>query len=214
MSEEPVEPVEPVETEEETDYFAKCQEFINDDSFLEKMRNPEEIKNRIKTLEEQSPYILAEFKKNFILYNKNPEYSEYQQMFQNIKSNLGKIGAQFFELLNTIQVDTEELNKKLNCLNALIVEERQKNNRLKRRLGIVDNENNASNEMIYDFNKMYEEGYLRNWGLVISILAVFLIIKNMSSNTTGDLQSNLKNMSEQAKTVGTDIYNKGVSRVK
>jgi hypothetical protein len=211
MSEEPV---EPVETEEETDYFAKCQEFINDDSFLEKMRNPEEIKNRIKTLEEQSPYILAEFKKNFILYNKNPEYSEYQQMFQNIKSNLGKIGAQFFELLNTIQVDTEELNKKLNCLNALIVEERQKNNRLKRRLGIVDNENNASNEMIYDFNKMYEEGYLRNWGLVISILAVFLIIKNMSSNTTGDLQSNLKNMSEQAKTVGTDIYNKGVSRVK
>ena len=135
-------------------------------------------------------------------------------MFQNIKSNLGKIGAQFFELLNTIQVDTEELNKKLNCLNALIVEERQKNNRLKRRLGIVDNENNASNEMIYDFNKMYEEGYLRNWGLVISILAVFLIIKNMSSNTTGDLQSNLKNMSEQAKTVGTDIYNKGVSRVK
>jgi hypothetical protein len=211
MSEEPVEPVEP---EEETDYFAKCQEFINDDSFLEKMRNPEEIKNRIKTLEEQSPYILAEFKKNFILYNKNPEYSEYQQMFQNIKSNLGKIGAQFFELLNTIQVDTEELNKKLNCLNALIVEERQKNNRLKRRLGIVDNENNASNEMIYDFNKMYEEGYLRNWGLVISILAVFLIIKNMSSNTTGDLQSNLKNMSEQAKTVGTDIYNKGVSRVK
>jgi hypothetical protein len=68
--------------------------------------------------------------------------------------------------------------------------------------------------MIYDFNKMYEEGYLRNWGLVISILAVFLIIKNMSSNTTGDLQSNLKNMSEQAKTVGTDIYNKGVSRVK
>jgi len=211
MSEEPV---EPVETEEETDYFAKCQEFINDDSFLEKMRNPEEIKNRIKTLEEQSPYILAEFKKNFILYNKNPEYSEYQQMFQNIKSNLGKIGAQFFELLNTIQVDTEELNKKLNCLNALIVEERQKNRRLKRRLGIVDNENNASNEMIYDFNKMYEEGYLRNWGLVISILAVFLIIKNMSSNTTGDLQSNLKNMSEQAKTVGTDIYNKGVSRVK
>jgi hypothetical protein len=211
MSEEPV---EPVETEEETDYFAKCQEFINDDSFLEKMRNPEEIKNRIKTLEEQSPYILAEFKKNFILYNKNPEYSEYQQMFQNIKSNLGKIGAQFFELLNTIQVDTEELNKKLNCLNALIVEERQKNRRLKRRLGIVDNENNASNEMIYDFNKMYEEGYLRNWGLVISILAVFLIIKNMSSNTTGDVQSNLKNMSEQAKTVGTDIYNKGVSRVK
>lgn len=211
MSEEPVEPVEP---EEETDYFAKCQEFINDDSFLEKMRNPEEIKNRIKTLEEQSPYILAEFKKNFILYNKNPEYSEYQQMFQNIKSNLGKIGAQFFEILNTIQVDTEELNKKLNCLNALIVEERQKNRRLKRRLGIVDNENNASSEMIYDFNKMYEEGYLRNWGLVISILAVFLIIKNMSSNTTGDLQSNLKNMSEQAKTVGTDIYNKGVSRVK
>lgn len=212
MSEEPVEPVEPEEPE--TDYFAKCQEFINDDSFLEKMRNPEEIKNRIKTLEEQSPYILAEFKKNFILYNKNPEYSEYQQMFQNIKSNLGKIGAQFFEILNTIQVDTEELNKKLNCLNALIVEERQKNRRLKRRLGIVDNENNASNEMIYDFNKMYEEGYLRNWGLVISILAVFLIIKNMSSNTTGDLQSNLKNMSEQAKTVGTDIYNKGISRVK
>jgi hypothetical protein len=149
MSEEPV---EPVETEEETDYFAKCQEFINDDSFLEKMRNPEEIKNRIKTLEEQSPYILAEFKKNFILYNKNPEYSEYQQMFQNIKSNLGKIGAQFFELLNTIQVDTEELNKKLNCLNALIVEERQKNRRLKRRLGIVDNENNASNEMIFNRN--------------------------------------------------------------
>lgn len=204
----------------DTGYFEICKEFIKDkkfikdDSFLEKMVNPEEIKTKIKTLEEQTPYILDEFKKRFVLYNKNPEYSEFQQTFENIKLNLGNIGAQFFELINTIQADTEKLNQKLNCLNALIVEEKQKNRQLKRRLGIIDNENIASSEMIYDFKKIYELGYLRNWGLILSILIVFYIIKKMSTNTNGDLQSNLKNMSEQVKTVGTNIYNKGMNKIK
>jgi hypothetical protein len=105
-------------------------------------------------------------------------------------------------------VDTEELNEKLKCLNLIIAEEKQKNTHLKRRLGIIDNENSASTEMIDDYQKMYELEYLRNWGLILSILIIFFIIKTMSNNTNGELQSNLTNMAEQAKMVSTDMYNK------
>jgi len=36
--------------------------------------------------------------------------------------------------------------------------------------------------MIYDYKDIYEKGYLRNWGLVISIILVIILTKKMYSN--------------------------------
>ena len=54
------------------------------------------FKEKLETLNNQLPAILDDFKKYYVFYNKNPEYSEYQQMFENIKSNLTKINSDLF----------------------------------------------------------------------------------------------------------------------
>jgi hypothetical protein len=61
----------------------------------------------------------------------------------------------------------------------LIKEERKTNRRLRAKLGIVEPKINASSELISDYMEMYDSGYLRNWGLFLSILAVIAIISKM-----------------------------------
>ena len=74
-----------------TDSFEKCGEYFKDNRLLSKMVSPDEFKQKLQTIKEKSPYILAEFKNVYVSYNKNPEYPDYQQMFANIQSNVTNI---------------------------------------------------------------------------------------------------------------------------
>jgi len=152
---------------------------LNENDLFDKFKNPEEIKEKLHALQQQLSPILDDFKKYFIFYNKNPEYPEYQQMFENIKNNLNNINSQLFTLSNEVEINTEEINKKLFALNVLIKEEKEKNKELKQKLKIVDEKNNASTELISDYKKMYDYGYLRNWGLILSTIISIILIKNI-----------------------------------
>ena len=57
--------------------------FKNDD-ITHNFPKTEEFTNKLETLENQLPAIIEDFKKYYVFYKKNPEYPEYQQMFQNI----------------------------------------------------------------------------------------------------------------------------------
>ena len=147
--------------------------------------NEEEINNfesstkftqKLETLKSQLPAILANFKKYYIFFNKNPEYPEYEQMFQNIKSNLNDINSQLFILSNDLQINTDKINEKLFALDVLIRKEKKKNRELKLKLGIIEHKNSAASELIYDYKEMYESDYLRNWALFLSIVVVGLTI--------------------------------------
>ena len=140
------------------------------------------FKEKLETLNNQLPAILDDFKKYYVFYNKNPEYSEYQQMFENIKSNLTKINSDLFTLSNDVESSTDDLNKKLFALDILIKREKDRNRELKRKLGIVEHKNNASSEMISNYQEIYDSGYLRNWGLLLSIVVGIYTIKNVFNN--------------------------------
>jgi hypothetical protein len=49
--------------------------------------------------------------------------------------------------------------------------------KLKRNLGIVEHKTNTATEMIDDYKEIYNERYLRNWAMGISIVSGFLVIK-------------------------------------
>ena len=115
-----------------------------------------QFKNTLETLQQQLPAILTDFKKYYVFYNKNPEYPEYQQSFQNIKGNLNKINSDLFTLSNSVQSTTDELNTNLKKLYILIEKEKKTNIELKIKLGIVENENDASTELISDYKQLYE----------------------------------------------------------
>jgi hypothetical protein len=131
---------------------------------------PSNFIQQLKTLNEQLPSILDDFKKYYVFHNKNPDYGEYQQMFENIKSNLNTTNSNLFMLSNNVQKNTDEINKKLFGLDILIKRERDKNREIKKKLKHIKQENNTTSEMIDNYKEMYQQGYLKNWGLVLSIV--------------------------------------------
>jgi hypothetical protein len=145
--------------------------------FIDNFPNPDQFREKIQTLNLQLSPILDDFKKYYVFFNTNPEYPEYQQMFQNIKGNMTKLNSELFVLANNVQSNTEDINKKLFELDVLIKEEKRKNIELKRRLGIVEHKNNAASEMITDYTTIYDIDYLRNWGLFFCILIAGVAIK-------------------------------------
>ena len=153
---------------------------IDDEDISDNFKTPGIFKERLQTLNQQLPAILDDFKKYYIFFNKNPEYPEYQNAFDNIKGNMTKLSSDLFMLSNDVQASTDELNKKLFALNILIQEEKERNRKLKLRLGIVEHKNNAATELISDYKNMYSEEYLRNWALFISILIIGTSISKIS----------------------------------
>ena len=73
------------------------------ENMMDELPKPEVFLSQINTLKEKLPAILDDFKKYYIFYNKNPEYSEYQQMFESIKGNLQGINSELFMTKNNIE---------------------------------------------------------------------------------------------------------------
>jgi len=155
---------------------------IDDEDITENFKTPGIFKEKLQTLNQQLPAILADFKKYYVFFNKNPEYPEYQTSFENIKTNMIKLSSDLFMLSNDVQSSTNELNKKLFALNVLIKEEKERNHELKVSLGIVEHKNNAASELISDYKNIYSEEYLRNWALFISILIIGTSISKINKN--------------------------------
>lgn len=143
---------------------------------LNGLENPQKFVSKLRALHEQLPHILDDFIKYYVFYNKNPTYPEYSQMFANIKGNLNTINSNLFTLSNEADVNTGKITQKLYGLDALIQKEKKANRVLKRKLGILEQQIDSTDEMIYDYSQMYDEGYLRNWALFLSILVSGLAI--------------------------------------
>jgi methyl-accepting chemotaxis protein len=159
-------------------------EFSDENIDLSNYPTPAQFTERLQTLQQQLPAILEDFKKYYVFYNKNPEFDEYKQMFENMKANLNKINSDLFVLSNDVSSSTDDLNKKLFNLNTLIEQEKQKNRELKIKLGIINRKSAASDEMITNFREIYESEYLRNWGLFGCIILGGFVIKNIYTKTS------------------------------
>ena len=142
------------------------------ENMMDELPKPQFFLSQINTLKEKLPAILDDFKKYYIFYNKNPEYNEYQQMFESIKGNLQGINSELFMTTNNIEKGTEDINSKLQIINKLITKEKIKNSKLKRQLGIVEKKYNGSDELISDYKEMYNLDYLNNFALIVGILVL------------------------------------------
>ena len=154
-------------------------EYSNEKQLMDQFEKPEMFTQRIETLKEQLPSILDDFNKFFVLYNTDPSYPEYGTMFNNIKQHLNSLSASLFMVSNDVDANTDEINKTFKKLDVLITKERRKNRELRRKLGIIEEQNNSSKELIDNYNEMYNTDYLRNWGLFLSTIVVGVSISKM-----------------------------------
>ena len=141
-----------------------------DNNLMDDLTKPQVFLSQINTLKEKLPPILDDFVKYYIFYNKNPEYNEYQQIFENIKGNLQKINSELFMTTNNIEKGVENINDKLQKIDKLIAKEKIKNQKLKRKLGIVEKKYNGSDELISDYKEIYNLDYLKNFALFYGVV--------------------------------------------
>lgn len=154
-------------------------EYSNEKQLMNQFEKPEIFTQKIETLKDQLPSILDDFNKYFVLYNTDPSYPEYGTMFNNIKQNLNSLSASLFMVSNDVDANTDDINKTFKTLDILITKERRKNRELRRKLGILEDKNENSKELIDNYNEMYDTDYLRNWGLFLSTIVVGVSISKM-----------------------------------
>lgn len=139
-------------------------------------KKSEQYKEKIHQLDSGVYLLLNEFKKLYVITNMHPTNEEYQTQYQNIINSLSEILSKLFSVSNDVQVNIDELNKKLFEFDILIREEKNKNKELKRKLRIVENKSNAASEMISDYKNIYDKRYLRNWALLLSSIVCIVAI--------------------------------------
>jgi len=154
-------------------------EYSNEKQLMNQFEKPEIFTQKIETLKDQLPSILDDFNKYFVLYNTDPSYPEYGTMFNNIKQNLNSLSASLFMVSNDVDANTDDINKTFKTLDILITKERRNNHELRRKLGILEDKNENSKELIDNYNEMYDTDYLRNWGLFLSTIVVGVSISKM-----------------------------------
>jgi hypothetical protein len=143
--------------------------------------SPDTYKQQIETLKQQFISVLDDFKQDFINYNMNSQNNEYQQTFFNDKNNLNVINNELTKISQNVETSTNELNKGLILLNELIKKTKEENRKLKIKLGIVEDKNNTSDELIDNYKQMYEYNYLRNVALGLSIVISWISISKVYS---------------------------------
>jgi hypothetical protein len=140
---------------------------------------PKQFNEKIDILNGSVDLLLDEFKKIYVISKMHPSDEEYQQQYENMIAGLNQIQSKLFSVSNDVQVNIDKINKEMLALDIKIRREREKNRELKIKLGIIDNKSNASSEMINDYTKIYDQRYLRNWALGISILICIVTIRNV-----------------------------------
>lgn len=131
--------------------------------------NPSQFVAQLTELTNAITVSLAEYNKIYVIANMNVDNEDYQQQLSNIKANINHIQSKVAMISNDVLSNIKKINAHLYSLYRDINNQRKVNSNLKHKLGIVDNEQNASAELIQDYKNIYNEHYVQNMGMVFSI---------------------------------------------
>lgn len=149
---------------------------LESDNYEDNFVKTEQFKEKIQQLNGAVNLLLDEFKKLYVITKMNPTNEEYQTQYQNVINSLASILSKLFSVSNDVQVNIDNINKKLFEFDVLIRKERNKNRELKQKLGIVENKSNTTSEMISEYKDIYNISYLRNWSLFLSSIVCLVAI--------------------------------------
>jgi hypothetical protein len=142
-------------------------------------KNPQEYINKLNELNGGVNLLLDDFKQNYINAKMNPFDEEMQQRYENVNSNITRLQANLFSMSNDIQININTVNDKMLEFNNLIRYEKDKSKTMEKKLGIVEDKNDSSLEMISDYREIYNIKYLRNWGLFLSTVVFIFTINSL-----------------------------------
>jgi hypothetical protein len=149
---------------------------------------PNDLQNRITSLQEKLPPILDDFKKYYVFFNKNPTYSEYQTIYANLQGNINSTANELSSISKDVITNLQSIGDALLKMNTFIEIEKNKNSKLKSIESKINNKYNGSKIMIQEYKQIYTEDYIKNilifLGIIISGTALIKVFSNkkLSSN--------------------------------
>jgi hypothetical protein len=142
----------------------------------------EEINHKLIEYSEQYPSILDEFKKYYIFYNKNSDYSEYKtnyniqkDLLQQINNNISNIQINLEKRLNENNVDSQNIDEKIKNEKKI----NEELNSILSRLSTSDNSLNKSGTLLDNVKEEYKYQFISNVGLFLGIIIIFLTISRI-----------------------------------
>lgn len=151
---------------------------------IDDFKKPENYYTKLKDINDSTKFLLDEYIKLYVISNMNPSNPEYQQQFLNINDNAEQINTQLFAMSTNLKSNIKKLTEFLILLDNDIKSRKETKKELKQKLGTVKHKTNTASEMIDDYKQIYNERYLRNWAMGISIVSGFLVIKWLLNTKT------------------------------
>jgi DNA repair exonuclease SbcCD ATPase subunit len=155
-------------------------------NILDMFPKPNVFLSELDTIQRQLGPILDDFNKYFVFYHMNPQISENQQMYENIKNNIQEIYTTLLRISTDVDKNINQINNDYQELNKLIETLKERNTILKQKLGIFEDTYDGSDTMISNYKDLYNLQYLKNFslglGLVFSLVLITKIFKGQNSN--------------------------------
>ena len=155
-------------------------------NILDTFPKPSIFLSQLNTIQSQLGPILDDFNKYFVFYNMNPQISENQQMYDNIKNNIQELYTSLLTITKDVDKNVNQINYEYQELNKLIEVLKKRNSILKQKLGIVEDTYDGSDTMISNYKDMYNLQYLKNFslglGIVFSLVLITKLFKGQNSN--------------------------------
>ena len=143
---------------------------------------PTELQNKVTVLQNKLPAILDDYKKYYVFFNKNPTYTEYENIYNNLQDNLNSINSELLEISNTTDKNSKNISDYLIKLNESIEEEKNKNKQLRGMENKINNNYDGSKVMINEYREIYNDNYMKNVfmgiGILISGITLFKVFSN------------------------------------
>ena len=144
---------------------------------MSNLTRPEIYRTRVNTLKDRLPAMLADYVMYYVLYNSDTTVNENKNYYDTIVSNLTTLNSDLFKVQNDVEKGIEDISTLLtDNYDPLIETEKTKNLDFKKKLGIVENEQSGSNEMINDFKNMYNLQYLNNFAMFGGLIALLSLL--------------------------------------
>ena len=145
--------------------------------YIHNLMNPvQQISNKLNTYSEQFPSVLEDYKKSYIIHNKNTEYNEYSQIYASNKGALHSLNTKVFVATNDIQKNIDTLNVQISDLDNKITEEKSINTDLKKKWNSIKGTGNSASEMTDEAKELYNIQYISNVTIVIGSLGLLSLL--------------------------------------
>ena len=132
--------------------------------------------SEIETIQDKLPSVLDDFKKYYVFYNKNPTYTEYQTILENLKSDLNSMNSELFKISNNVEQNINSISTKFAELNKLIQNEKATNNRLMSMYKGVKQTFTGSKLMIDEYKQIYNQKFMNNCFILIGIIVNGIVL--------------------------------------